>query len=80
MAREGSLIFVEGEITKKYEVTFAKTSYVYVSKGSLSIGEIKLSGKVARGGVCFSLREKLPYIYVGPVLYTGSTTDVSMGC
>ena len=44
---------------KNCSVTFDEISYVYVSKGSLSIGGIKLSGKVARG-VCFSLREKLP--------------------
>ena len=47
------------KIKKNSSVAFAETSYVYVSKGSLSIGEIKLSGKVARG-VRFSLREKLP--------------------
>ena len=33
--------------------TFAETSYDYVSRGSLSIGEIKLSGKAARGGLIF---------------------------
>ena len=38
---------------KNYLVTFAEISYVYVSKGFLSIGEKKLSGKVASGGSDF---------------------------
>ena len=35
---------------KNSSVEVPQTSYVYVSKGPLSIGEIKFWGKVGRGG------------------------------
>ena len=65
---------------KNSSVTFVETSYVYVSKCFLLIGEIKLSSKVARGGVWFSLREKLPFIalrkaetsYLGSQFFIGN--------
>ena len=39
--------------TKNYILKVPKTWYVYVSKGALSIGEIKFWVKVARGGSHF---------------------------
>ena len=46
----GGVWFSISDSEPNSSVTFAETAYVYVSKGSLSIGEIKLPGRRARRG------------------------------
>ena len=60
---------------KNSSVKVAETSYVYVSKGSLSIGEIKFWGKVARGGLFFvkclraHIRDHMEILHIYDVSY-----------